>query len=134
MRRYRARQRAAGLRAITRYEPPRRSRLSAHELESRIIEARDLALHCAAAKLIDANRALLTKVHRRLEYWRRNYKEERRPTILDDWAEMLSEPWGAIAFFITGRDHEATRLRRRSPFEVVLSPRQHKRIYSAFAL
>lgn len=98
MRRYRARQRAAGLRVVTRYEPPPRARLSARNLESRILEARDLALHCAAAKMIDSDRALLTTVRGRLEYWHRNYKDEQPPTVLDDWAEILSRPWTAMHF------------------------------------
>jgi hypothetical protein len=134
MRRYRARQRAAGLRVVTRYEPPPRARLSAHDLESRIIDARALALHCAAAKMIESDRTRLTKVRRRLEYWRRNYKGEQPPAVLDDWAEILALPWTAIALFIIGWDHDAARLSRHSPFEVVLSARQLKRIYAAFVL
>ncbi len=133
MRRYRARQRAAGLRAVTRYEPPLRARLSAAELDRRIIEARDLALHCFAAKKIAVDRTLLTKARRRLEYWRRNYKEEAPPTALHEWAQVLSRPWAAIALFITDPAREAARLRRFSPFAIVVTPHERKRIYSAFA-
>src|SRR5215212_7877805 len=85
MRRYRARQRAAGLRAVTRYEPPPRARLVAGELDNRIVAARDLAVHCLAAKKIDANRRLLAKVQRQLQYWLRNYNEEAPLTVLCEW-------------------------------------------------
>jgi hypothetical protein len=127
MRRYRARQRAAGLHAVTRYEPPPRARLSAGELDRRIIAARDLALHCVAAKKIDSDRTRLTKVRRRLEYRARNYTVEVPPTVLSDWAEVLSRPWSAIALFITDAGPEAARLRRSSPFEIVLSLCAHFR-------
>jgi hypothetical protein len=133
MRRYRARQRAAGLRAVTRYETPPRARLSAGEVDRRIIAARDLALHCLAAKKIAVDRTLLAKVRNRLEYWHRDYKEGPPPTVLCEWAEVLSRPWSAIALFITDPDREAARLRHFSPFAIVLSPRERKRVYSAFA-
>src|SRR5688572_33313860 len=72
MRRYRARRRAAGFRLVARYEASPRTRLSASELDQRIIQARALALHCLAAKKIDEDRALLKRVRQRLDYWRRN--------------------------------------------------------------
>src|SRR5688572_12189380 len=121
MRRYRSRQRAAGLRAVTRYEAPLPARLSPTELDRRIIDARSLAVHCLAAKKIDADRALLARVRQRLDYWRRNYGEEAPPAALDDWAEVLSKPWGAIALFMTDPKPDAARLRRTSPFDVVLT-------------
>ena len=133
MRRYRSRQRAAGLRAITRYEASLPARLSPPELDRRIIDARSLALHCLAAKKIDANRALLTRVRQRLDYWRRNYGQEAPPAVLDAWAEVLSKPWGAIALLITDSKPDAARLRRTSPFDIVLTERERKRIYTAFA-
>ncbi|HYH40683.1 MAG TPA: hypothetical protein VD867_01770 [Burkholderiales bacterium] len=133
MRRYRRRQKAAGLRLVARYEQPARIKLTSTELDRRIIEARDLTLHCLAAKKIDADRTLLGKVRRRLEYWRRNHKEDAPPAALSDWADVLSKPWGAIAAFITGGDPEASRLRHSSPFDIVLTARERKRIYSAFA-
>ena len=133
MRRYRAAKRAAGFRAVTRYEPPPRSRLTASELDRRIIEARDLALHCLAAKKIDQNRMLLIKAARRLDYWRRVSKDSVPLASVDEWTEVMSKPWGAIAVFITNAAPEAARLRRLSPFDVVLTPRERKRIYAAFS-
>jgi hypothetical protein len=134
MRRYRARRRAAGFRAVTRYEPRARARLSAGELDARVVAARELALHCLAAKTIDADRALLTKVRARLQYWSRNHKEERPPAVLREWDELLSKPWAAIALFITDPASEPARLRRLSPFTIVLNPRERKRVFSAFEL
>ena len=132
MRRYRRRQKAAGLRLVARYEQPARIKLTTTELDRRIIEARDLALHCLAAKKVDADRKLLGKVRRRLEYWLRNHKEDAPPAALNDWEDVLSKPWGAIAVFITGGDPGAARLRHLSPFDIVLTARERKRVYLAF--
>jgi hypothetical protein len=132
MRRYRARRRAAGFRAVTRYEPRTRARLSAGELDARVIAARDLALHCLAATKIDADRALLTKARARLAYWIRNHKEEQPSAALYEWDEVLSKPWAAIALFITDPGYDAAKLRRSSPFAVVLNARERKRVFSAF--
>jgi hypothetical protein len=118
---------------VTRYETPPRARLSAGEVDRRIIAARDLALHCLAAKKIDVDRTLLAKVRNRLEYWHRNYKEGPPPTVLCEWAEVLSRPWSAIALFITDPTRDAARLRRFSPFDIALTALERKRIYAAFA-
>ena len=68
MRRYRERQRAAGLRAVTRMEAPVRT-LSGGALKHRIIEARSLAMHCLAAQKIMLEPALLDRVRRTLDAW-----------------------------------------------------------------
>jgi len=62
MRRYRERQRAPGLRAVTRMEAPART-LSGGALKHRIIEARSLAMHCLAAQKIMLEPALLDWAH-----------------------------------------------------------------------
>jgi len=133
MRGYRRRKRAAGFQAVAFYEPPPRTLLTSTELDRRIIDARSLALHCLAAKKIDADQRLLTKVRQRLEYWRRNHGEEAPPRRLEEWDYILSKPWPAIAVFITDPAPGAARLRRASPFEIVLSPRDRKRVYAAFS-
>lgn len=130
MRRYRARRRAAGFRLVTRYEAPPRARLTASELDQRIIQARALALHCLAAKKIDEDRALLTRVQRRIDYWRRNAEPL---ADVDVWDKVLSRPWAEIAIFITDPGVEAAQLRRISPFDIVLSPPERRRVYAAFA-
>lgn len=131
MRRYRQRQRDAGLRAVTRYEPPPRARLSSAQLEDRIIQARSLALHCLVARKVDKDRALLNKAKQRLDYWRRNF-DGKPPERLDEWAEIITWPWPALAAFLTDAGHRSTRLRQSSPFEILLTPGERTRIYAAF--
>jgi len=130
MRRYRARQRAAGLRAVTRMETPVRT-LSGGALKHRIIEARSLAMHCLAAQKIERNLALLDQVRRTLETWRSRYGED-TPRALDEWAVILRRPWPGIAAFITDQGEHATRLRQSTPFAGVLSARERERVYAAF--
>jgi hypothetical protein len=69
MRRYRARQRAAGLRMVTRPEALVRV-LSGGALRHRIIEARSLAMHCLVAQKIELKPTLLKQVKKTLETWR----------------------------------------------------------------
>jgi len=130
MRRYRERQRAAGLRAVTRMEAPVRS-LSGGALQHRIIEARSLAMHCLAAQKIMLDPALLERVRRTLAAWRARYGED-VPRALDEWAAILRRPWPQIAAFITDPGEHATRLRQSTPFAGVLGARERERIYAAF--
>ena len=130
MRRYRERQRAAGLRAITRMEAPVHT-LSGGALKHRIIEARSLAMHCLAAQKIMRDPALLDQVRRTLEAWRVRYGKD-TPRALDKWALILRRPWPQIAAFITDPGERATRLRQYTPFAGVLGARERARIYAAF--
>lgn len=130
MRRYRARQRAAGLRAVTRLEAPVRA-LSGGALKHRIIEARSLAMHCLAAQKIERNPALLDKVRTTLKSWRTRYGTE-MPRALDEWDKILREPWPTIAALITDAGERATRLRQSTPFAGVLTPDERERVYAAF--
>jgi hypothetical protein len=130
MRRYRARQRAAGLRAITRMEAPVRT-LSGGTLKHRIVEARSLAMHCLAAQKIMLDPAMLDGVRRTLDVWRARYAED-APRALDEWAAILRLPWPQIAALITDPGERATRLRQSTPFAGVLSERERERIHAAF--
>ena len=130
MRRYRERQRAAGLRAVTRMESPVRT-LSDDALRHRIIEARSLAMHCLAAQKIMLEPALLDRVRRTINAWRARYGKD-APRALDEWAVILRRPWPQIAAFITDPGERATRLRQSTPFAGVLSVRERDRIYVAF--
>jgi len=133
MRRYRARQRAAGLRAVTRYEPPV-AVLAAGALQHRIIEARSLAMHCLMAQKIEHDPKLLNRVRRTLETWRARYANDgdEVPRALDEWQRILREPWPVIAALITGPDERATRLRQSTPFAGLLTVRERERVYAAF--
>jgi hypothetical protein len=130
MRRYRARQRAAGLRAVTRMETPVGA-LSDSALKHRIIEARSLAMHCLAAQKIMLDPALLDQVRRTLDAWRARYGKD-APRALGEWTAILRRPWPQIAAFITDPGERATRLRQSTPFAGILSARQRERVYAAF--
>lgn len=133
MRRYRARQRAAGFRAVIRYESPVAG-LTSGALRHRILEVRSLAMHCLMAQKIDRDPGLLAKVRKTLESWRARYGNERDsvPRALDEWQHILGEPWPAIAALITDPGERATRLRQSTPFAGVLSTAERERIYAAF--
>lgn len=130
MRRYRERQRAAGLRAVTRLEAPVRA-LSGGALKHRIIEARSLAVHCLVARKIMLDPALLDRVRRTLDAWRARYGKD-APRALDEWAVILRRPWPQIAAFITDPGERATRLRQSTPFAGLLRARERERMYAAF--
>lgn len=136
MRRYRARQRAAGLRAVVRYEAPTQP-LPAGALKHRIIEARSLAMHCLMAQKIERDPALLDHVRQTLQTWRARYGDDGdvggdRPRVLDEWQAILAEPWPVIAALITDAGERATRLRQSTPFAGVLSLDERERVYAAF--
>ena len=117
MRRYRERQRAAGLRPVTRMQAT--------------APTRSLAMHCLAAQKIMRDTALLDGVRRTLGTWRARYGKD-TPHALDEWAAILSRPWPQIAAFITDPGERATRLRQSTPFAGVLDARERERIYAAF--
>jgi len=130
VRRYRARQRAAGLRLVTRMET-RVPVVSAGALAHRVLEARSLAMHCLAAQKVQRNPALLKNVRRTLAAWRSRYGAE-APRALDEWKVILDRSWPEIAAFITDPGERASRLRQSTPFAGVLSAGERKRVYAAF--
>jgi hypothetical protein len=131
MRRYRARQHAAGLRVATRWRPTRPAAMSPGVLKHRIIEARSLAMHCLIARKIEADRRLLAAARRNLEKWIVRYGEG-APRALEEWREILGRPWPEIAALITDADEAAVRLRQSSPFAGVLTSAERRRVYEAF--
>lgn len=131
MRRYRARQRAAGLRAAIRWRPAASAAISPGALKHRTIEARSLAMHCLIARKIEADRRLLTVARRNLEKWIARYGEG-APRALQEWREILGRPWPEIAALITDADEAAARLRQSSPFAGVLTSAERRRVYEAF--
>ena len=131
MRCYRARQRAAGLRAATRWQPTASATISSGLLKHRIIEARSLAMHCLIARKIGADRRLLGAARRNLATWIARYGGS-APRALDEWREILDRPWPEIAALITDAGEPAVRLRQSSPFAGVLTPTERRRVYDAF--
>jgi hypothetical protein len=132
MRRYRARQRAAGLRPLTRWKSTTSAELSPGLLKHRIIEARSLAMHCLIARKIGADRRLLDAVRGQLATWIDHYGEGAPPRALGEWREILDRPWPEIAALITDAGESAVRLRQSSPFAGVLTPSERRRVYEAF--
>ena len=130
MRRYRMRQRAAGLRSVTRLQAVA-GVASEGALAHRIIEARSLAMHCLAARKIARQPALLDQVKKTLDGWMSRYGDE-VPRALQEWQALLRRPWPEVAWFITDGSERATRLRQSTPFAGVLNPGERKRIYAAF--
>jgi hypothetical protein len=131
MRRYRARQRAAGLRAATRWQPAAPATASAGLLKHRIAEARSLALHCLIARKIAAEPRLLEIAKRNLAAWTARYGDA-PPRALEEWRRVLARPWPEIAALITDPGERANRLRQSSPFAGVLSATERRRVYEAF--
>ena len=130
MRRYRIRQRAAGVRTVTRLETSTRQ-LSAGALKHRILDARSLAMHCVAAAKIERDRMLLKQVREILANWLARYEDD-VPPALQEWRQMLERPWPEISAVITDPGEGATRMRQSSPFSSVLSTKERERIYAAF--
>jgi hypothetical protein len=131
MRRYRARQRAAGLRAATRWRPAAPAAVSPGLLKHRISEARSLALHCLIARKIAAEPRLLDVARRNLAAWAARYGDS-PPRALEEWRLILARPWPVIASLITDPGEDAARLRQSSPFAGVLAPAERQRVYEAF--
>ncbi len=130
MRRYRTRQRAAGMRPVSRLEAPV-SRLSPGALTHRILDARSLAMHCIAAAKIERDPQLLGKVQLILEGWLTRYQGG-APSALKEWEDILQRSWPEISSLITDPGERATRMRQSSPFSTILSTRERERIYAAF--
>lgn len=131
MKRYRARLRAAGLRATVRWQPSTPAALTPGLLKNRVIEARSLAMHCVIAQKIAAEPALLDIARRNLASWQSRYGDS-PPRALEEWHEILKRSWPDIASIMTDPGESAARLRQSSPFAGTLTPTERKRIYEAF--
>jgi hypothetical protein len=132
MQRYRARQRRAGLRYATRWQPLRPAAISAGALKHRVLEARSLAMHCLIGQKIAADPALLGVARRNLAAWIARYDDGEVPRALEEWSQILERPWPHIVALITDPGETATRLRQSSPFAGVLTPTERRRVYEAF--
>ena len=126
MRRYRARRRVSGLRAVTSWMP-RQPSWSDH----RIADARSLAMHVMVARRIGADPALLARARATLDRWLERYAE-RPPAALAEWKELLARPWAEVAGRATAFSEEGARLRQSSPLTTVLSAAERRRIHDAF--
>ena len=125
----RARRRAEGLHAVTRWEPVQG--VCASYSSHRLNEARSLALHAAIARKIDRDPSLLAVPHRNMERWSARWSPE-IPPWLQEWERLLRRPWPELAAIITEPSETGARLRQSSPFAGVLSASERARIYEAF--
>ena len=126
VRRHRARRRAAGLRAVTRWHSgaPTWS-------DHRVAEAKSLALHVLAARRIAADPKLLERARGTVTRWLERYGE-RPPAALREWQELLERPWQEVAAKATELSEDAARVRQSSPLGTLLSPAERRRVYDAF--
>jgi vacuolar-type H+-ATPase subunit E/Vma4 len=128
MRRYRARRRAAGLRAKTTWRP-RKEIWSDH----RIADAKNLALHAMAAMRIAANPRLLDRVRATVRTWLDRY-EKRPPAALLEWKALLARPWKEVVVRATEMGEDAARMRQSSPLATLLSEAERRRVQNAFRI
>lgn len=129
MRHSRERRKAAGFRAVTRWEAKEGARIP-HYSSHRLAEARSLALHVAIARKIDRDPTLLEVPKRNLVRWRT--RTDAPPDWIGEWQALLKRPWPEIAALITELSERAARLRQSSPFPGVLTEAERERIYEAF--
>jgi hypothetical protein len=126
MRRYRARRRAAGLRARTSWTPQRPT-WSDH----RISEARSLALHVLAVRRIAEDPRLLDRARDTVARWLSRYGK-RAPAALLEWKALLERPWEEVAARATAFTEDGARLRQSSPLATLLEEDERRRVYDAF--
>lgn len=128
MRRYRARRRAAGLRAETTWRSTRYV-WSDH----RVADAKSLALHAVAAMRIAENPALLKRARTTVRDWLLR-DGERSPRSLREWRNLLARSWREVAARATELSEDAGRLRQSSPLTTLLSKADRQRVLDAFRL
>jgi hypothetical protein len=126
VRRYRSRRRAAGMRAVTRWQSgtPTWS-------DHRIAEARSLGMHVLAARRIAAEPRLLERARETVQRWLERYGE-RAPAALREWQALLQRPWQEVAARATELSEDGARLRQSSPLATLLSEAERRRVRDAF--
>ena len=130
MRRWRERRKASGLKPVVAWvttEPEARPTYSSH----RLLEARSLAMHAVIARKIERDPALIEVARSNIERWRARRNSDEL-TWLNEWRELLKQPWQNIAALITEPSENAARLRQSSPFAGILTNQERWRIYEAF--
>src|SRR5258708_33356122 len=100
MRRYGARQRAAGLRMATRWQPARPAAIPPGALKHRGIEARSLAMHCLIARKIEPDRRPPAAARRNLAP-RIARDGDGAPVAPGESGEGLRRPRAGVAHLVT---------------------------------
>jgi len=130
MRTYRRRKQAAGYKVVSKWLPAGKNN-PAVQSDHHILDARSLALHCKIKRKIDQNPDFLETPRRNLARWSESASGP-VPAYINEWREILDQPWPDVAVFITSFSDEAVRLRQSSPFAGVLNPKERKQVYDAF--
>jgi hypothetical protein len=102
-----------------------------HLFFARLLEARSPAMHAVIARKIAHDPTLLAIAHRNLERWRIRWKDA-PPAWLEEWQEVLNQPWQHIATLFTEPSKKGARARQSSPFAGILTNEERGRIYDAF--
>src|SRR5581483_7330189 len=129
--RLRERRKAAGLEPVVAWvpnEPRQASVYSSH----RLLEARSLAMRAVIARKIERDPTLLAIAHRNLERWRARCKDDAPPAWLEEWQEILKQPWQHVAALMTEPSEHGARIRQSSPFPGILTHDERWRVYEAF--
>lgn len=88
-------------------------------------------MHAVIARKIERDPKLLQIARRNIQRWSTQRGAD-TPTWLNEWREILDQPWRSVAALITEPSENAARLRRSSPFAGVLTQQERRRIYEAF--
>jgi hypothetical protein len=97
------------------------------------IDARALRLARSIVAHIDADptRSGVEKAVSTCMRWQRMLPEQQRVCV-DEWADILKQPWSAIREVLLDESEEGNRLRQSSPFCGVLSNRERWSILKEF--
>ena len=96
----------------------------------RQLEARSLAMHAVIARKIERDPSLIRIAVRNVERW--SAKWDVPPPWLEEWREILDQPWQYVTAIITEPSENAARLRQSTPFAGILTNRERWLIYKAF--
>jgi hypothetical protein len=118
-----------GLRAEGRIATQGRARATRYHATARINlpALRSLRLHQVAARHLAADPGLGGIVHQRLQKLRDNNPHGR--VYHDRWAALLSGPLPALLRTVTESSEQADALRKESPFTILVTPEERRRVF-----
>lgn len=123
----RDRKRKAGLRLTQCWISAVPAEYSDHQL----LDARSLALHCLVARRLVAEPELVAKASENLSRWRQKVPDS-AAAWFGEWEKVLRLTPRQIAAFLAEMSPEAIRLRQSSPFVVLVTKEERKRVFAAF--
>ena len=88
-------------------------------------------MHAVVARKIERDPKLLQIALSNVDRWSEQ-RNDARPAWLDEWRDLLNQPWANIAALITEPSENGARLRQSSPFAGILTNQERWRIYEAF--